>query len=262
VFDRESAIRLIAGRPWHHDFEIIPGVRTGGAYDPGALWAELDLPANLSGLRLADVGASNGFFSFEARKRGAEVVAFDIRHKDNSGFGLLQHINGMTDITHCHANVLDVTPELYGRFDVVLALGLLYHVSDPYLALSRCAGLARRRLFIESHCIDTTGAPEADGDPIMRFFADPTRFPDYGHLNGDRSNFWGFTSECLRRMVEDVGFAVRRLRVSDGPLRRVLIDAERHQVDRSATRLGLAYSTVPAIRAGDDRNEPSSWTIF
>jgi tRNA (mo5U34)-methyltransferase len=261
MFDRELAARLIAGRPWHHDFEVIPGVRTHGAYDPTALWAELDLPDDLSSLRVADVGASNGFFSFQARQKGADVVAFDIRHKDNSGFGLLQYINGLADIPHHHANVLDLTPDVYGQYDIVLALGLLYHVSDPYLALSRCAALSRGRLLIESYCIDwESTVPE--GEPVMRFFADPTRFPDREHLNGDRSNFWGFTSCCLRHMVDDLGFSVRRLRVSDGPSSRVLVDAERLDTSPFVTRVALAYRTVPAVRTGGNRNDPSSWTIF
>jgi tRNA (mo5U34)-methyltransferase len=90
MFDKELALKLIQGRSWHHDFEIIPGVRTNGAYNPAGLWQELGLPIDMNGISLADVGASNGYFSFEARKRGARVVAFDFRHKNNSGFGLAQ----------------------------------------------------------------------------------------------------------------------------------------------------------------------------
>jgi tRNA (mo5U34)-methyltransferase len=69
------------------------------------LFDELQLPEDMSGISLADVGASNGYFSFMARKRGAKVEAFDFRHKDNSGFGLAQYINGMSDIEHHHVNV-------------------------------------------------------------------------------------------------------------------------------------------------------------
>src|SRR6185369_13216385 len=157
--DTALSLRLIEGRPWHHDFEIVPGVRTHGSYNPAGLWNQLRLPDDLSGTSLADIGASNGFFSFEARRRGARVEAFDFRHKDNSGFGLAQYINGLGDIEHHHVNVLKITPA-YGQFDVVLALGLLYHTSDPYLALSNCAALARTRLLVESYCIDNVVSPE------------------------------------------------------------------------------------------------------
>ena len=258
MVDAEVAQRLVRSKPWHHDFEIVAGIRTRGAYDPRALWDELQLPASLQGVSLADVGASNGFFSFEARKRGARVVAFDYRHKDNSGFALAQRINGLHDIEHHQVNVLDMTPEKYGQYDVVLALGLLYHTSDPYLALTNCAALARTRLLIESYCLDATLPVSLRHEPLMRFISDPERFPEHGHLNHDRSNFWGFTSVCLRRMTEDVGFAVRRQRVHGD---RVLIDADR-VVDPDATRRYLAHGLVPAVPRGPDADSPDAWTIF
>src|SRR5580765_3700658 len=163
MVDTSLARRLIQDKPWHHDFEIVPGVRTHGSYDPSSMWQELRLPEDLRGTTLADVGASNGYFSFEARRRGACVTAFDFRHKDNSGFGLAQHINGLNDIEHHHVNVLDIKPETYGQYDVVLALGLFYHTSDPFMALANCAALSRRRLVVESYCIDHSQAPPRQG---------------------------------------------------------------------------------------------------
>jgi tRNA (mo5U34)-methyltransferase len=77
------------------------------------------------------------------------VVAFDYRHKDHSGFGLAQYINGFHDIEHHHLNVLDITKERFGQFDVVLALGLFYHTPNPYRALLNCAGLSRERLYTD-----------------------------------------------------------------------------------------------------------------
>jgi tRNA (mo5U34)-methyltransferase len=258
AFDTETAMKLIAGRPWHHDFEIVPGVRTNGTYDPSQLWNMLDLPADLSGMSVADVGASNGYFSFEARKRGARVVAFDFRHKDNSGFGLAQHINGMTDIEHHQINVLEISRREFGRFDVVLALGLLYHVADPYRALANCAQIAEDRLLVESYCIDSSLGPELANEPVMRFISDPVRFPGPGNLANDRSNFWGFTSTCLRRMAEDVEFGVARIDVFND---RVFLDARRSPEEGRA-RLSLAYDCVPAVPAQDERNLAESWVVF
>ena len=175
MVETSVALRLIQGRPWHHEFEIVPGVKTHGTYDPLPIWSELQLPEDLRGMSLADVGASNGFFSFEARRRGARVVAFDFRHKDNSGFGLAQYINGLSDIEHHHVNVLDMKVETYGRFDVVLALGLLYHVSDPYMALSNCAAMAEKRLLIESYCADASLPESVRSQPVMTFLSEHRR---------------------------------------------------------------------------------------
>lgn len=253
------AQRLIRDKSWHHEFEIVPGVRTEGAYNPAGIWEELDLPADMHGMSLADVGASCGYFSFQARKRGARVVAFDVRHQDNSGFGLAQYINGLTDIEHHHVNVLDLGPGEHGPFDVVLAMGLVYHTPDPYRALANCAAMSADRLVVESYCIDALLPAAVAAEPLMRFIADPRRFPGQGQPNTDRSNFWGFTSACLHRMIEDLGFTVHR---SSARGDRVLIDARHAGVDPAATRLPMAYALRPHVRAADDRDDPAAWTQF
>src|SRR5438445_658572 len=109
-------------------------------------------------------------------------------------------------------------------FEIVLGLGVLCHVADPYRALANCAALARDRLLVESYCLDATLPRPLVAEPVMRFLPDPERFPGQGQPNADRSNFWGFTAVCLQRMVEDVGFAVQRRTVRHD---RVLIDAKR-----------------------------------
>jgi tRNA (mo5U34)-methyltransferase len=65
---------LIRDKAWQHEFEIVPGVWTKGAYNPMGIRQELRLPEDMHGLSVADVGASSGFFSCDARKRGARVV--------------------------------------------------------------------------------------------------------------------------------------------------------------------------------------------
>jgi tRNA (mo5U34)-methyltransferase len=268
MLDQELALELIRGKSWHHDFEVIPGVRTNGAYDPASLWDELQLPLDMSGLSLADVGASNGYFSFEACKRGARVVAFDFRHKDNSGFGLAQRINGLNEIEHHQINVLDMTSDRFGQFDIVLALGLFYHVSDPYMALANCAALSSNRLLIESYCIDRDLPQKLSSEPVMRFLPDPERFPTQGQPNADRSNFWGFTSTCLMRMVEDIGFVVESSNVRED---RVFIDAKRGTFatdtardvsNDTEMRLNIAYGTLARVPVNGNPDDPEAWTIF
>lgn len=257
--DTEVAQRLIRDKSWHHEFEIVPGVRTQGSYNPAGIWNELELPADMSGMSLADVGASCGFFSFQARKQGARVVAFDVGHKDNSGFGLAQHINGMTDIEHHQVNVLDLNLADHGSFDIVLAMGLLYHTPDPYRALANCAAMSTDRLIVESYCIDALLPPALASEPVMRFIADPLRFPGRGQPNTDRSNFWGFTSTCLHQMIEDLGFTVHRSNVRSD---RVFVDARHAGVKPAATRLKMAYGLRPHVRTGEDRDDPAAWTQF
>jgi hypothetical protein len=154
---------------------------------------------------------------------------------------------------------LDITANQYGQFDIVLALGLLYHVADPYRALVNCAALSRDRLLIESYCIDASLPPALTAEPVMRFISDPQRFPQEGRPNMDRSNFWGFTAVCLHRLVEDVGFAVRRTIVRK---HRVLIEAGRVLFDDSATRRHIAYDVMSPIRVSRNPGDPSGWHLF
>jgi tRNA (mo5U34)-methyltransferase len=262
--DMETARALVQGRPWHHDFEIVPGVRTHGTYNPGELWEMLDVPQDLSGRAFADVGASNGYFSFEARQRGARVVAFDFRHRDNSGFGLAQHINGLSDIEHHQINVLELSSERFGQFDIVLALGLLYHVADPFRAIANLADITRQTLFVESYCIDEILPPELRRQPIMRFISDPGRFASYAHnehahASADASNFWGFTSECLKRMLQDVGFDTTIVMQSGD---RVLLSCQKLEGSPASDRLGIAYGTVASVATGANPDDHDAWVVF
>ena len=95
-------------------------------------------------------------------------------------------------------------------------------------------------------------------EPVMRFIPDPERFPKLGHVNNDRSNFLGFTSICLRRMTEDVGFTVVH---DDIRGERIFIDAER-AVSRRDTRLWLAYDRMDAVEPKGSRDDPNAWTTF
>lgn len=252
-----QAKKLVAGKPWHHSFEIVPGVPVLGSYDPGFLLEKLRLPDQMNGMTVADLGASNGYFSFMLRKRGAKVTAFDFRHKDNSGFGLLQLINGMSDIDHYHVNVLDVTPERFGTFDIVLCLGLLYHVADPYKLLANCTALANQRLLVESYCIDNELPDALRGSPIVRFIPDPQRLPGNQQPNEDTSIFWGFSSKSIELMVRDLGFEVDRVEVwSD----RCLVDA--HRPEKFVNRVDIAYSVIHRVPVKGDPLDPAAWTIF
>ena len=166
------------------------------------------------------------------------------------------------DRDRIEVNVLNLRPGEHGPFDVVLAMGLLYHTPDPYRALANCAAMSAERLIVESYCIDALLPASVAAEPVMRFIADPRRFPGQGQPNTDRSNFWGFTSACLHRMVEDLGFTVRRSSVWGD---RVLIDARNARLDPAVTRLARAYAlriaSAPATIATIPRRGRSSRRI-
>src|SRR5215831_13251597 len=119
----EEARRLVASVPhWHHRFEIFPGLVTPGSYDPQFLLQKLDLPPDLTGARVLDVGCSDGFFSSRLRARGAEVVSLDYRPKTGHGFAVMETLSG-GGFDYRQMNVYEIGPDL-GTFEIVLFLGV------------------------------------------------------------------------------------------------------------------------------------------
>jgi tRNA (mo5U34)-methyltransferase len=197
--------RLDAVR-WHHTFEIIPGVKTAGTYDPEGLWRRLRLGEELNGKRLLDLGTRDGYFSFRCEELGAEVTAVDYVDKEGTGFGLAAELRA-SKVKFLHRNIYDIRPSEIGRFDYVLMLGLLYHLPDPYLALETVRSFVNAGgvVFVECTCIDerlaiadpTTG--RALDEPILLFAA------------RNHTSFWDLNSKCLHQLLEHTGFAVTGL---------------------------------------------------
>lgn len=114
----------------------------------------LELPADCSGLRVLDLGANDGFFSITLEKRGAKVVAVDYLPPERTGFPLVREVF-KSRVKRYTDNIYNVSKSTYGEFDIVLCLGLLYHLRDPLRALSRIREVCRGELYVESFVIDS-----------------------------------------------------------------------------------------------------------
>lgn len=187
---------------WWHSIELAPGITTKGVKTPDILAHEARLifdPIEMTGVSVLDIGAWNGFFSFEAKKRGARrVLACDdytwkhpaIRGKD--GFDLARSSLGL-DIEELQIDVLDIGPSL-GNFDIILFLGVLYHLFDPIKALQNIRDLQPRCLIIETY----QDAAELDR-PAMIFYPGDT-------LGGDATNWWGPNRLLVYHLLTELGF--------------------------------------------------------
>src|SRR5205085_3065443 len=145
--------KIGSAKYWYHRIPIRPGIVTPGVNDAEATLAVLDPPDDCTGLRVLDLGARDGFFSFAFERRGAEVVAVDYVPADQTGFAIAAELLG-SKVTYLHENVYNLTPEKHGTFDVVLCLGLLYHLPDPMRALHLMRALCRDRFYLETQAID------------------------------------------------------------------------------------------------------------
>src|ERR1700677_2110259 len=123
-----------AGFYWHQRFELAPGVYTPGANDIGFLLAQADLPENIAGATVLDIGATNGGVAFELERRGAErVVAVDIYSADRFGFDQLKALLN-SNVEYLCASVYELPAKLDEQFDIVAFCGVLYHLRHPLLA--------------------------------------------------------------------------------------------------------------------------------
>jgi len=186
---------------WYHRFEFAPGVVTPGTNDARAVIEKLNLPRDMGGLRVLDIGARDGFFSFECERRCAkEVVPIDYVPPEQTGFYVAKQVLG-SRLNLVHETVYNLTPERYGRFDIVLFLGVLYHLPDPLRALEIVFRMMRPQgwLFLETIAIDNELPPEVAQLPLMRFYPKSTK-------NLDFTNFWGMTQACVIALLEECGF--------------------------------------------------------
>lgn len=183
---------------WYHRFEFSPGVATPGVNDSATALALLELPVDLSGLRVLDIGARDGFFSFECERRGAaEVIPIDYIPAERTGFPIAKQILG-SKLSLVHDNVYNLTPAKYGRFDLVLFLGVMYHLPDPMRALDVIHDMMNLNatLYMETVVIDDQLPAAVSNRPLMEFYPGSSK-------ENDRSNYWGMTEECARAMLQE-----------------------------------------------------------
>jgi tRNA (mo5U34)-methyltransferase len=215
MLDAEAIRTKIASfSSWYHQIELAPGVVTPGINLSKVVLDRLNLPEDCRGLRALDIGARDGYFSFELERRGAEVLAIDYAKPTDTGFAIAKEILG-SKVVYKVANVYDLRVEDYGKFDIVLFLGVLYHLRNPLLALDHIWSVCRDRLWVESHVLDRAFlrqensplvplseiSPELLETPIMQFYPGAV-------LNNDATNWWTPNMACLRAMLNESNFVI------------------------------------------------------
>jgi tRNA (mo5U34)-methyltransferase len=201
--------RVGAFRAWYHRIELAPGVVTPGINDSPHVLGVLDdigLPRDLTGLRVLDLGCRDGFFAFEAERRGArEVVGVDYCDPAKTGFNIAAEILA-SRVSYRVLNVYDISPQTLGKFDVVLFLGLLYHLRDPLLALDRIRAMQEPGglLFAETQLSQEREVLDSPL-PLWQFFAGAA-------LNGDATNRWAPNLAGLGAAISEAEYEILVLR--------------------------------------------------
>ncbi|HYZ30655.1 MAG TPA: DUF1698 domain-containing protein [Crenalkalicoccus sp.] len=209
----EAELRArIAQYRWFHSMELRPGVWTSGPKTPEILAAEAAAvfgPLDLTGRSLVDVGAWNGFFSLQAKRRGAARVlatdSFTWQHPDYRGretLTLAAEALGL-EIETREVEIAALGPEV-GVFDVALFLGVFYHLQDPLPVLGALRRMIRGALVVETH----QDALDLDRPAMIHYPG--------AELGGDPTNWWGPNPALMQALLTAAGFT--RVLYRDHPM--------------------------------------------
>lgn len=217
--DEEAGVARL--RPWLQNVHLPSGRQTAPEHPlgdwPRRLWDGFrDHVGDLQGKRVLDVGCNAGFYCIEAARRGAEVVGVEPNPRYLEQARFTTRAWGVEDrVTLRRAQVYELARG-GEAFDVVLFLGVLYHLRYPTLALDALARVCRGRMFLQS--LMTPGRPaggrspipdEVDGDLSALDAPDwpKTAFAGDG-LFGDPTNRWVPNPQGVEAMVRHAGFVV------------------------------------------------------
>lgn len=173
------------------------------------------LPADLSGKSVLDIGCNAGFYSIEMKRRGAQrVIGIDSDERYLAQARLAADALGYDDVEFRNLSVYDVGA-LGERFDVVIFMGVLYHLRHPLLALDLIREhVAGDLLLFQSMQRGSTQVMELDEDygfDETMMFAE-SGFPklhfierQYAH---DWTNWWIPNRACAEAMLRASGFSI------------------------------------------------------
>jgi tRNA (mo5U34)-methyltransferase len=209
--------------PWFHNLHFPDGSQTAPDHPlgdfPAFKWREIGaaIPQNLEGMTVLDIGCNAGFYAFEMARRGADVLAID---HDQHYLAQARWASGFLDLNgrvrfEC-MGVYDL-PDLTETFDIVLFLGVLYHLRYPLLGLDLVAERVGRTGTL---VLQTLTAPGGDQlgltpDDLSIDARAKLRDPDWPtmafvehHLAADHTNWWVPTAGAVEAMVRTTGLSV------------------------------------------------------
>ncbi len=200
IEDTQRQVKRLSQLGWYHSIELPDGSVIRGHQtleQQRNRLRQFHIPEDLTGKRVLDIGAWDGWFSFEMERRGASVLALDsakntrlLEAKALLGSRIDYHIGDI-----CRLTSKDV-----GTFDIVLFFGVLYHLKHPLLALENVCGMCRDMACIESFVTDAGKAADLAAIPSMEFY-------ETTELRGQLDNWCGPNVACLMAFTRTAGFA-------------------------------------------------------
>lgn len=190
--------------PWYSPIDLGHGVITRGPRIQKRFARRIRLmqiPEDLTGKKILDIGAHDGFFSFEFERRGAEVLSIDIWTDPHFEKFQFARKKKNSQIKYKRLDVHDLSPETVGTFDIVFCAGVLYHLRHPLLALEHIRSVTGNLLILET----VTLVPIIHGSaPMIGYFPGDEEAIPTGFKSGIGA---GATVSWLQLALRSAGFA-------------------------------------------------------
>tara|TARA_B100000989_G_C19529566_1_gene468853 strand:+ start:3569 stop:4309 length:741 start_codon:yes stop_codon:yes gene_type:complete len=194
---------------WHRSININGvGVTPGNAGNITNLADSLGIFPNMENKTVLDIGAWDGGYSFLAEEKGAKRVLatdsyiWDEKNSDYSKKGFIfAHKHRNSNVDSQNIDIMDISFNKIGIFDITLFLGVLYHLQDPLRALRNLREVTKELILIETIICNPL---------IDRSFA---RYYERDTLNNDETNCFVPTINCLKGWLEDTGFEMLEIKL-------------------------------------------------
>jgi tRNA (mo5U34)-methyltransferase len=219
-YGRASSPEVAALGPWFHNLHLPGGEETAPDHPlgdfPAFKWRQLEphLPADLRGWTALDIGCNAGFYSFELARRGAHVTGVDVdEHYLRQARWAAERLDLADRVEQRQMEVYDLA-RTGERWDLVLFMGVLYHLRHPLLALDCVAATARRLLVLQTL---TMPGVEGTSPPANLDLSERGRLRDPGwpvmaflerSIAGDPTNWWAPSQACVEAMARSAGLRV------------------------------------------------------
>jgi tRNA (mo5U34)-methyltransferase len=242
----EVLAERVASLRWYHRMPLPGGIVTPGVADAHRVISRLNLPQSLAGKSVLDIGAWDGYYSFACAQRGAtRVLATDSFAwsgecwGSKEGFLLARNALNLNRVVEDqNIDIMEISPDrVGGTFDVVLLLGVLYHLRDPITALERVASVCNDLLIIETE-IALEWLP----------WAAARVYPDR-ELNEDDTNWYAYNVRALKGLLRRAGFKEITIVYRTSLLRRIGRVARALLQNRSLKALSTFRSRRVVIHA-------------
>jgi len=218
----EARTREIAALgPWFHNLHLPDGALTAPNHALGDfpldVWTCISdsIPRDLAGWTALDIGCNSGFYSVELARRGARVTAMDVEPLFLRQAAWAAREYGVQELVEVRQGSVYDLARQDDSYDLVLFMGVLYHLRYPMVALDAVARSVRRMMVFQS--LTMPGVEQEPDTARPRGIDDREDFLHPGwpkmafiehELAGDPTNWWAPNDSALQALLRSSGFRI------------------------------------------------------